>query len=139
MENRPFVFGKAASGENFTDREKEAIRLQSNFRNGVNTILISPRRWGKTSLVKKVGKLVESDRLKVVYIDIFACRSEADFYKSFVEAVLKHKEMSALELKLEYSPDAPLAPNTPLDTWQPADPLKRIPMPAFCQKNGISP
>lgn len=98
MENRPFVFGKAASGENFTDREKEAIRLQSNFRNGVNTILISPRRWGKTSLVKKVGKLVESDRLKVVYIDIFACRSEADFYKSFVEAVLKQTSSKFDEL-----------------------------------------
>lgn len=44
---KPFVFGVATSGENFTDREKETERLLLNFTHGVNTILISPRRWGK--------------------------------------------------------------------------------------------
>lgn len=49
MANKPFIFGVATSGDNFTDREKESERLLLNFRHGVNTILISPRRWGKTS------------------------------------------------------------------------------------------
>ena len=39
---KPFVFGVATSGENFTDREKETERLLLNFTHGVNTILISP-------------------------------------------------------------------------------------------------
>lgn len=47
MENKPFVFGVATSGDNFTDRKKETARLLSNFRHGVNTVLISPRRWGR--------------------------------------------------------------------------------------------
>ena len=47
MENKPFIFGVAASGANFTDRKKETERLLSNFRHGINTVLISPRRWGK--------------------------------------------------------------------------------------------
>ena len=51
MESKPVIFGVAISGENFTDREKETERLLSNFRYGVNTVLISPRRLGKTSLV----------------------------------------------------------------------------------------
>ena len=51
MENKPFIFGVATSGDNFTDRKKETERLLLNFRHGVNTVLISPRRWGKTSLV----------------------------------------------------------------------------------------
>lgn len=89
MENKPFIFGVATSGENFTDREKETARLLSNFRHGVNTVLISPRRWGKTSLVQKVCRLVQSDKLKVVYLDIFSCRSEGDFYDAFAAAVLK--------------------------------------------------
>ena len=55
MENKPFIFGVATSGDNFTDREKETERLLLNFRHGVNTVLISPRRWGKTSLVQKVS------------------------------------------------------------------------------------
>ena len=53
MEKKPFIFGVATSGDNFTDREKETSRLVLNFRHGVNTVLISPRRWGKTSLVQK--------------------------------------------------------------------------------------
>lgn len=89
MENKPFVFGVAASGDNFTDRESETARLLTNFRSGVNTVLISPRRWGKTSLVRKVCRLAQTDELKIVYLDIFSCRSDADFYDAFASAVLK--------------------------------------------------
>lgn len=89
MENKPFIFGVATSGDNFTDREKETERLLLNFRHGVNTVLISPRRWGKTSLVQKVCRLAQSDSLKIVYIDIFSCRSDRDFYDAFASAVLK--------------------------------------------------
>lgn len=89
MENKPFVFGVAASGDNFTDRESETARLLMNFRSGVNTVLISPRRWGKTSLVRKVCRLAQTDELKIVYLDIFSCRSDADFYDAFASAVLK--------------------------------------------------
>jgi AAA+ ATPase superfamily predicted ATPase len=59
---KPFVFGVATSGDNFTDREKETQRLLLNFAHGVNTVLISPRRWGKTSLVKKVAQLSQDIR-----------------------------------------------------------------------------
>ena len=76
MENKPFIFGVAASGENFTDRKKETERLLSNFRHGINTVLISPRRWGKTSLVQKVCSLARTENLKIVYLDIFSCRSD---------------------------------------------------------------
>lgn len=89
MGNKPFIFGVATSGENFTDRENETSRLILNFQHGVNTVLISPRRWGKTSLVQKVCRLAKSDKLKIVYLDIFSCRSDRDFYDAFASAVLK--------------------------------------------------
>ena len=47
----PFVFGVRVEGDVFTDRRTETERLKANFTYGVNTILISPRRMGKTSLV----------------------------------------------------------------------------------------
>lgn len=100
MENKPFIFGVATSGDNFTDRKKETERLSLNFRNGVNTILISPRRWGKTSLVQKVCSLTQSDKLKIVYLDIFSCRSDKEFYDAFASAVLKQTS-SKLEEWLE--------------------------------------
>lgn len=89
MENKPFIFGVATSGDNFTDREKETSRLVLNFQHGVNTVLISPRRWGKTSLVQKACHLAQSDKLKVVYLDIFSCRSDRDFYDALASAIIK--------------------------------------------------
>ena len=85
----PFSFGRLAEGNSFTDREKETERLCSNFSNSTNTILISPRRWGKSSLVKKAGDLSKSATVKVVYLDVFAIRSEQDFYKEFAQTIIK--------------------------------------------------
>ena len=44
----------------------------------MNTILISPRRMGKSSLVDKVCSLVESEDIRIARIDAFGCRSEND-------------------------------------------------------------
>ncbi len=89
MDQGPFRFGEVASGDTFTDREEATARLLANFEHGINTILISPRRWGKTSLVRKVGRLAHSERRKVVYLDIFSCRTDREFYDAFARAVLK--------------------------------------------------
>lgn len=85
----PFVFGVRVEGNTFTDRKDETNRLKMNFLYGVNTILISPRRMGKTSLVEKVCSLVESDTLKIAKIDAFGCRSENDFINAFATAVVR--------------------------------------------------
>ena len=85
----PFVFGKAAEGTFFTDRIEDAKRLHANLTHGINTILISPRRWGKTSLVKKVIADINRPDIKPVFIDIFQCKSEYEFYHAFASAVIK--------------------------------------------------
>lgn len=87
--SNPFVFGSATSGEQFTDRVKDAERLLANFTHGISSILISPRRWGKTSLVQKVSKLARDKNIKVVNIDIFSCRNAEDFYLLFATEVIK--------------------------------------------------
>ncbi len=84
-----FVYGTAVEGENFTDREAETARLKANFENGINTLLISPRRMGKTFLVQKVKAIVNGKKIAVVYLDMFDCRSEYDFYNKLVSAVLE--------------------------------------------------
>lgn len=85
----PFVFGVRVEGNTFTDRKEETNRLKMNFLYGVNTILISPRRMGKTSLVEKVCSLVENESLKIAKIDAFGCRSEHDFINAFATAVVR--------------------------------------------------
>lgn len=88
MNGQTFIFGKPVEGEYFTDREAEAKRLAANFKGGVSTFLLSPRRWGKTSLIKKVMKQVQSDELKVVFVDVFKCKSPIDFAETVASAVL---------------------------------------------------
>lgn len=88
MEN-PFVFGKAAEGAYFTDRVEDSKRLAANLTHGINTVLISPRRWGKTSLVKKVISETSSDDVKFIFIDVFQCKSEYDFFRNYANEVIK--------------------------------------------------
>lgn len=85
----PFVFGVRVEGDTFTDRKEETQRLTANFKYGINTILISPRRMGKTSLVDKVCSLVEGDDIKIARIDAFGCRSESDFINAFATAIVR--------------------------------------------------
>jgi len=87
MEN-PFYFGRMVAGNAFANREKETRRMVSNFNNGINTILISPRRWGKSSLVKKAGETIKSKNIRIVYLDAFSLRSEPDFYTAFAKSTL---------------------------------------------------
>lgn len=98
--NKAFVYGVSVEGNNFTDRVKETRRLKLNFENGLNVVLISPRRMGKTSLVKRVQETVDKSLIQTVYVDIYDCRSEYDFYNKFAEALLK-QTASKMELALE--------------------------------------
>ncbi|MBO4462619.1 MAG: ATP-binding protein [Prevotella sp.] len=87
--DRAFVYGMSVEGDNFTDRLKETKRLKLDFENGINVILISPRRMGKSSIVKKVKSEMNRPDIKVVFMDIYDCRSEYDFYNRFASVVIK--------------------------------------------------
>ena len=86
---KAFIYGMPVGGNNFTDRIEETKRIKLDFENGVNVILISPRRMGKTSLIKKVISEIDNPMLKIVYMDIYDCRSEYDFYNRFAETIMK--------------------------------------------------
>lgn len=88
--NIPFIYGKIADKENFTDRVTEQELLYQSFFSLVNTVIISPRRWGKTSLVNQVVQRFEKDKsIMICQIDIFNCRTEEEFYKAYANAVLR--------------------------------------------------
>ena len=86
---KKFVYGVAVSDYNFIGRERETKRLLDNFKGGINVILMSPRRLGKTSLVKHVCNKLNNKDIITVYLDIFGCKSEYDFYNKLTAEVLK--------------------------------------------------
>lgn len=92
----PFIYGKIAFDPDFTDREADLQWLLSNFEAGNNAILISPRRWGKSSLVAKAVAEYGAKNKQVVCcsFDLFSVRTEEEFYKLFAEEVLKATQSS---------------------------------------------
>ncbi|MDF2457266.1 MAG: ATPase [Cytophagaceae bacterium] len=91
MKNSPFIYGNTVSVHSFTNREEETVKLKNNLLNGINTMIISPRRWGKSSLVEKVIHDIErkSKIHKVVLMDLFAVNSEEEFLETFAREVIK--------------------------------------------------
>lgn len=87
----PFIYGTTVSHHSFTNREKEIEKLRSNLLNGINTMLISPRRWGKSSLVEKVVREIDGSKkgIRIVTIDLFTVSGEEEFLELFAREVIK--------------------------------------------------
>ncbi len=87
----PFVYGRVVGDPYFVNRIKELKRLSDNFESGVNTLLISARRWGKSSLVERVSQqiLAKNKNIRICRLDLFNIRTENEFYETYVREVLK--------------------------------------------------
>ena len=87
----PFQYGRLAEAESFIDRIDDRRELKNFLSHGINTILVSPRRWGKSSLVKESMKeLVEEDRsIRVCFLDAYKIHTEEEFYNKFASAIIQ--------------------------------------------------
>ena len=89
----PFVYEGYESPEYFCDRTIESERLIANLKNGRNTALISPRKIGKTGLVKHVFHLIRQQNKDAVciYTDIFHTQSQHDLTQALGRAIIEEK------------------------------------------------
>lgn len=88
MEN-PFVFGKTVGKADFCNRTRDIEFMHHQFNTNANTILISPRRWGKSSLVEEAARRYKHDSVRFAFIDLFKCRTPEEFYEAYVQALFK--------------------------------------------------
>ena len=84
----PFLISGYESPRYFCDREKEAADLLDTLYNGRNITLTSPRRLGKTGLIKHIFYRLKKRGETVIYIDLYPTESLNDFTKAFASAVL---------------------------------------------------
>ena len=86
----PFQYGSLAEKENFIDRVEDRALLKQLLMSGIHVMLISPRRWGKSSLVKAVTDelTAEYSEVRVCHIDAFSISSETEFYRTFASRVM---------------------------------------------------
>lgn len=95
--SNPFLVYGYESPEYFCDRDHETAELLDNLCNGWNVTLISPRRMGKTGLIKnafyhlahgKGPKGINPKDIICVYADIFSTNSLDDFVRVLGSALL---------------------------------------------------
>ena len=98
--NNPFLISGYESPAYFCDREKETEKLLETLRNGRNITLTSPRRLGKTGLIKHVFHLLRQQDSKTVaiYIDLYPTESLYDFTQAFSSAVLGQLDSSPVKV-----------------------------------------
>lgn len=106
LEN-PFVY-KGYEGPNyFCDREKETQEMVSALKNGRNLTVLSPRKIGKTGLVKHVFNRIKAENKDAVcvYIDIFSTQNLHDFVQALGTAIVEEalqREKSLMGKVMDY-------------------------------------
>lgn len=86
-QNNPFKYGVPVSKEDFVNREEECKQLRSALLSGQSVILYSPRRMGKTSLIKQTKTLIPGKEAVVAYTDLFGISSEKELVKKIVNSL----------------------------------------------------
>ncbi|KPK35857.1 MAG: hypothetical protein AMK70_04510 [Nitrospira bacterium SG8_35_1] len=86
----PFYFRELPLNAPFCDRQTELAELLSHAENRANVVLYSPRRYGKTSIVKRVQNQLGNKSLATVYVDFFGVDSIEDMMVRLASRVYKY-------------------------------------------------
>jgi len=87
MNINPFTLKEIPDGSAFCDRQKELKDLTGFASAGENVLLYSPRRYGKTSLVRKAQRHLESNGAITAYCDLFGVTSIEDIAGRIARAI----------------------------------------------------
>jgi hypothetical protein len=86
MDN-PFVYGEIVPGEAFVDRETELDRLVADLGSGQKVFLISPRRYGKSSLIRQVLDSLRRRGALTVDVTVSSYSSYLAFLEGYARAI----------------------------------------------------
>jgi len=83
----PFVYGEVVPAGAFADRETELDRLVDDLEAGQKVFLISPRRYGKSSLVRQALTALSRRGLLTVEVTVSAYSSYVAFLEGYARAL----------------------------------------------------
>jgi hypothetical protein len=86
MQN-PFVYGEVVPGESFVDREAELDRLIGDLSAGQKVFLISPRRYGKSSLIRQALRALSRRGVLTLEITVSSYSSYLSFLEGYARAL----------------------------------------------------
>jgi len=71
----PFVYGEVVTGADFADRKDEIKEFVRDLKDCEKIFLISPRRYGKTSLIINILTKLKKEQIYSIYIDLYKVTS----------------------------------------------------------------
>jgi hypothetical protein len=86
--DNPFVYGEIVTAAAFANREEERARLGRDLAAGQKVFLISPRRYGKSSLVRDVMRTLARQDILTVEVTVAASSSYIGFLESYAQALV---------------------------------------------------
>lgn len=130
MPANPFHYGTPAGPEHFTGRVAELTGLTTRMADGINVVLLSPRRYGKTSLLLRAEEEVRAAGGAVVHVNILRCRDLDDLAGKLAGAAYLVPEgrwhrarnaMAEFAKRLRVAPSISIGPDgSPTFTFTPA-------------------
>jgi hypothetical protein len=84
----PFVYGEIVPAAAFADRELEFERLAGDLAAGQKIFLISPRRYGKSSLIRQVMRHLARRRMLTLELTVASSSSYVGFLEAYARALL---------------------------------------------------
>jgi uncharacterized protein len=84
----PFVYGEIVSSAAFADRAIELDRLERDLLAGQKVFLISPRRYGKSSLIRYALRRLARQGVLTVEVTVSSSSSYAAFLEAYARALL---------------------------------------------------
>jgi hypothetical protein len=84
----PFVYGEIVTAAAFADRDEERARLGADLAAGQKVFLISPRRYGKSSLVRDVMRGLARQNFLTVEVTVAASSSYIGFLEAYAHALV---------------------------------------------------
>ena len=102
--SNPFTLRVIPADSPFCNRTSELDELRSHARNRVNVVLFSPRRYGKTSLMRKLQAGLSQEGFFTICTDFFMATSEDDIAKRLVKSIytVLHRRESFLKRGIRY-------------------------------------
>ncbi len=90
--NNPFIYGEEVLGENFINRKEEIKTFTRDIESNERIFLISPRRYGKTSLVVNLFHILKKRGWLTVRIDLYKATSLQSFANLYTASVINAVE-----------------------------------------------
>lgn len=87
--DNPFIYGETLTESAFVDREEEASQLERDLADSQKVFLLSPRRFGKSTLIAEVFRRLEKRGIRTAIVAVSNYTTYTGFLEGFADTVLR--------------------------------------------------